>query len=547
MSLTVQGNIWRRLTIIPKPAFRAIIIGAGERGRCYARSLQHTRAAVAAVADPIAYKRTSLGQSYIWHDSEPRPGQEFEGWQDFLQYEKARRQRESIGEPTEPGIDAAFICVQDSDHAEVIVALAPLCLHLFSEKPLATTMRDCLDIYAALLQDGHNSSPKHIFSIGHVLRYSPHNKQLRRMVLEDRCIGDILSIEHTEPVGYWHFSHSYVRGNWRKESTSAPSLLAKSCHDIDFLLWLLCSPTSPTSSEPPHHPTTISSSGHLGVFKRSRKPAAAGTATNCLSCPAEPDCLYSAKRIYLEKQFHPKSAHNWPWPISVVRPDIEDLYHNKGSDAARGVLLDELSKDYDAAYTPTKDIESRNWFGRCVWEADNDVCDDQTVTMTWEDDILPEYPHRLAKSATFHMIASTQDQCIRRGRIYGTEGEIVYDSKTIVVHYFGSGTSEKFDIKQRGGGHGDGDDGLTEQFAAAVEAVKTGSMGVEAAQNTFIGCSLDEIIRSHAVVFAAEEARTRRTVIDWADWRKQEVESKLMAHSGWELVSGQRVPRQQLT
>src|ERR1700761_281462 len=90
------------------------------------------------------------------------------------------------------------------------------------------------------------------------------------------------------------------RGNWRKESTSAPSLLTKSCHDIDFLLWMLCSP-APGSSEPPHLPSTFASSGSLNQFRKARKPKAAGTATNCLKCPIEDSCIHSAKRLYVDK------------------------------------------------------------------------------------------------------------------------------------------------------------------------------------------------------------------------------------------------------
>jgi predicted dehydrogenase len=50
-----------------------------------------------------------------------------------------------------------------------------------------------------------------VFGICHVLRYSPHNMMLRHLVLNEEVIGDVLSIEHVEPVGWWHFSHSYVR------------------------------------------------------------------------------------------------------------------------------------------------------------------------------------------------------------------------------------------------------------------------------------------------------------------------------------------------
>jgi predicted dehydrogenase len=52
---------------------------------------------------------------------------------------------------------------------------------------------------------------KTIFGIGHVLRYSPLNVMLRKLVREDKVIGDVVSLEHTEPIGWWHMTHSFVR------------------------------------------------------------------------------------------------------------------------------------------------------------------------------------------------------------------------------------------------------------------------------------------------------------------------------------------------
>lgn len=190
-----------------------LIIGAGSRGNAYATAISenHTiNGYVGAIAEPIAGKRQSFWRKYISARQEPKPGDVFETWQEFLNYELDRRKRKQKRESVPEGVDGAFVCVLDEMHAEIITALAPLHLHIMSEKPLATTLQDCLKIYRSLKPPG-GEPDRAIFSIGHVLRYSPHNMLLRKLLLEDEVIGDVLSIEHTEPVGYWHFSHSYVR------------------------------------------------------------------------------------------------------------------------------------------------------------------------------------------------------------------------------------------------------------------------------------------------------------------------------------------------
>lgn len=182
---------------------RLLIIGAGHRGNAYARAVVDSGLAiVAAVADPVDFRRSQLGARYIWPESEPSPEQEFTGWREFIKFEEQRKKDEESGVPCSPGIDGVFICVRDEHHTEVITAIAPLGLHVMSEKPLATKLTDCLKIEKAL-----KAAPKRVFAIGHVLRYSPHNMLLRHLVREQNVIGDVLSIEHTEPVGESVFSY----------------------------------------------------------------------------------------------------------------------------------------------------------------------------------------------------------------------------------------------------------------------------------------------------------------------------------------------------
>lgn len=272
--------------------------------------------------------------------------------------------------------------------------------------------------------------------------------------------------------------------------------------------------------------------GSLKYFKRSRKPDLAGDATNCLQCPAERECMYSAKKVYHEQFL--ASGHAG-WPVHIVDPQIEDLFETKGMEWAAKRLQARLAEDYDGSTPPTT-IERRPWFGRCVYESDNDVCDDQIVIMSWEDDPLPRQRHlsvaetlqgRGAKTATFHMIGQTEKQCERRGRVYGTKGEIEYDSKMIRVYEFATSKAQVHYPHQAGGGHGGGDEGLTRAFIHAMEAVEQETMPVEEAQKVHVGCTLDDVIRSHAMVFAAEEARRSKQVIDWASWWKSNVVSPM--------------------
>lgn len=518
---------------------RVIIIGAGSRGRTYAEATDKvTNGLVAAVVEPDPYKRMDLGRKRIWGRqgrSEPAEGEAFADYPDFVAYEKDRRRRAAAGESVPPGVDAAFICVLDEMHRAVIEALTELGgLHIMCEKPLATTLEDCVAIYKALRDADTNT----VFSIGHVLRYSPHNMLLRKLVLEDRVIGDVLSVVHTEPVGWWHFTHSYVRGNWRRESTTAPSLLTKSCHDMDVLLWFLRSPaTSTQADQRPHEPSTISSSGSLQLFKKSRKPVKAGAATNCLSCPVESDCKYSAKRIYVGDELRGLGTGNMRWPVSIAVPDIEDYAIKGGADGARDALLQNLAEDYTTD-TPDSEVAKRNWFGRCVFESDNDVCDEQVVVMTWEDDPSSEptstetsttadsLNRRGAKTATFHMVAHTKKMCDRYTNLYGVDGEIYADQATITVEDFRTGTTTVHRPPVESKGHGGGDAGLARQFVLAVDRVKNDGWQAERAQREIIGCTLEEIIRSHAAVFCAEAARHGKTVIDWGPWWAKEVEGR---------------------
>ena len=193
-----------------------LMIGAGYRGHAYADAIRASgEGTIAAVVEPVPFKRQAFGAAYIWGAAGrngPRDGEAFESWEDYISYEIDRRERVRTGETVaDPGIDAVFVCVLDELHAAVVKGLAPLGLHIMCEKPLATQLEDLLGMYAALAQSWDALQRKTVFMTGYVLRYSYFFMLLRRLLWEERVIGDVISVEHTEPVGWWHFGHAYVR------------------------------------------------------------------------------------------------------------------------------------------------------------------------------------------------------------------------------------------------------------------------------------------------------------------------------------------------
>ncbi|KAK3338616.1 streptomycin biosynthesis protein StrI [Lasiosphaeria hispida] len=422
-----------------------LVIGAGLRGTAYASAVRREGllAIIAAVAEPIRSTRISFGKNYVWEGGAPREYQTFDSWQHFFYYERNRREAEAAGEKVYAGIYGIIVCTQDHAHKEILQAFGPLKLHTFLT--------------------------------GHALRYSPHNMLLRRLLLEDRAIGEVISVEHTEP-----------------ESVAAPSLLCMSCHDIDFILWLLCCRID--FGESAHMPSLVSSAGNQSLFTKHRKLA----------------------KLYVEKLYGKRERD---WPICFVVPVIEDITATSGTDHGRAVLTE--------------------WYGRCACESDNDVLDDQIVTLTWDDDSRAvsgeEFPGRGPKTVVFYMASFTEAQSKRQGKISGTHREIQYDSDEIRVYTFDKfrdpEAAKVFTPPKAGGGHDGGDGGLMNGFSQAVDAVINGKLNVEQAQAKHVGCTLKEAFMSHAMVFAAEEARLGRKIIDWMiggrSWRNGSLPSEL--------------------
>jgi predicted dehydrogenase len=97
-------------------------------------------------------------------------------------------------------------------------------------------------------------------------------------LLDSGAGGELVPVEHLEPIDWWHFAHSFVRGNRRREDESSFMLLAKCVHDIDWLSHVIGRPARRVSSF-----GGCTSFGPIGV--RKRPPTAAWTVCSNKAAP----------------------------------------------------------------------------------------------------------------------------------------------------------------------------------------------------------------------------------------------------------------------
>ncbi len=338
--------------------------------------------------------------------------------------------------------DAVVIASQDSNHTAPALAFAGAGYHILLEKPMAPTWEDCCKIVNAVERAGI------CFAVCHVLRYTPYVREIKRL-LDSKWIGELIGIQHLEPVMYWHQAHSFVRGNWRNSRESSFMLLQKSCHDLDLLSYFAGKPCR-----------EVSSFGSLSLFRKEKRPAEA--ADRCIYCPLERECPYSAIKIYWRDR---AEKGNWEWPVDVltIRRTKESLFERLQNGP----------------------------YGRCVYACDNDVVDHQVVSLNFEGGL----------TADFTMTAFTPNGSRRTTRFFGTAGMIEGNGREVTVSRYLDDSVMTIDtaLSTSGtisDGHGGGDSGLIHAFLRALNGDK--SALTSTARTT---------LESHRIVFKAEEAR----------------------------------------
>lgn len=346
--------------------------------------------------------------------------------------------------------DAVINGTMDHQHVETAIPLLKKGYDMLLEKPFAVN----LDELNELVKVAEENNSK--VMICHVLRYTPFYLAIKERVLAGE-IGDIISINMFEHVSYHHASTSYVRGKWgNSDDCKTSMLLAKCCHDMDIMMWIMGGVK----------PKTVSSCGSIFQFKPEMAPADAGT--KCLAdCPHVDTCLYSAKRIYID---HPD---RWEFYVWSALEDMENA-----------TIEDKINL-----------LKGDSPYGKCIYKSGNNVVDHQSVMVNFEN----------GATGTHNMIGGAA-RPMRRIEIVGTKGEIFgeFENNGIHVLKINPAPGKEYDEEIidlsafcEGGGHGGGDLGLAEDFVNFVRGEKPS-----------VSCTtVFDSVAGHRSIFLAEESR----------------------------------------
>lgn len=209
---------------------------------------------------------------FVLYDEVPAALEEI---RDFLTTTSRSKEPPVVADSVEAAVnhpDVQWVMVTSKNylHKSYCVAALEAGKHVFCEKPLATTVEDCLAIREAARRADK------ILMTGFVLRYAKIYEKARSLV-EEGFLGKIITMEANEMLSADH--GGYIFRNWRRfKEQSGPHIMEKCAHDIDILNWMAGSIV-----------TKVAAFGGNDIFTPSNKPAAdklqEESAAQKYSCP----------------------------------------------------------------------------------------------------------------------------------------------------------------------------------------------------------------------------------------------------------------------
>lgn len=416
-----------------KTPVTAIILGAGHRAMTYAEYAVKNpdELKIVGVAEPDDYRRNSVRAKF------------------GIPEEHCFRTAQDLAEVPKFA-DAVINGTMDEQHVETSVPLLEAGYDMLLEKPFCVNETEMERLLSEI--KAHNNK----VMICHVLRYTPFYRIIKEKI-SSGSIGAVINIQTAEDVSYHHLTTSFVRGKWGNSDRCHTSmLLAKCCHDVDIMMWLM-SETKPVS---------VSSVGSKFQFKNENIPEGAGT--QCVvDCPLVDTCLQSAKRIYLD---HPNRWEVYVWQTleSIENPTDEQRL----------------------------EVLKTSPYGRCAYRCDNNVVDHQSVLVNFEN----------GATGTHNMVGGAAAP-LRTIRVVGTKGEIYgeFENNYIKVMTINPEKGKDYDLEEIdvskydgvSGGHGGGDENLTADFVSFVRG-----------EEVSVSCtSVWDSVAGHKVIFLADKSR----------------------------------------
>ncbi len=415
-----------------KKPVTAIIVGGGHRSFTYAQL---------ALDDPSALKIVGIADP---NPDRRKKAMEMFGFNEEFCFETAQQLAQ-----VPKFADAVINGTMDHQHIETSLPLLEAGYDMLLEKPFAVNIEEMQKLLQTVKKYGNK------VMICHVLRYSPFYRSVKEKI-RTGVLGDIINIQTSEFVSYHHLSTSYVRGKWGNSDLCKTSmLLAKCCHDIDILMWLMGD----------NMPATVSSFGSIFQFKPENAPEDAGT--RCLvDCPLVDTCDFSAKKIYLE---HPRRWAMYVWDA------LESLDHEPTLEDKANLL------------------KNGSPYGKCIYKSGNNVVDHQSVLFNFSN----------GATATHNMVGGTA-RSTRTIHVVGTKGEMYGDFEGGTLHLQTIETESPTGFKYEEvpldtfseDTHGGGDIGLIRDFVDYVRD-NVQSVACTAIENSVAG---------HLAVFLADRS-----------------------------------------
>lgn len=346
--------------------------------------------------------------------------------------------------------DVLVIATHDKFHVPQCLKALRLGYDVLLEKPVSDSDKEIEELLKVQEETGRK------VVVCHVLRYSAPFIKLSQL-LKDGEIGTLVAIDAIERVRYWHQAQAYVRLQSEVNDIAHPTILAKCCHDLDYIQHYASAKCE-----------TVSSIGSLSFFRKENAPE--GSAERCLECKYIDTCTYSAKRIYINRwNYSGKPAFSWPFnKVSLKNPNTEEDLYN-------GLKTSVLGK----------------CVFKCNVESNPHVVDNQMVQMQFKNGV----------TAQLRMLF-TDDPEGRRVNLFGTQGELVLDGRTgtVEVRRYGKEpeiikTKDLLEGLKFGYGHAGGDESMINDLYDILTGKKQDYT------------SLSESLESHLIGVKAEESR----------------------------------------